>query len=177
MTEGALDHIKLPERLVSSVDLSRTIRELQALNESVLQAQLRTPGSPTHLSRSGITLEELAHLNGIKLTDESQREQLIKLLQAFEEHATRIHMSVAVEPSARFTRQIIVWLRTNINPAVLLEIGLQPTLAAGCLIRTPNRVFDMSLRHRFSEQRGLLLDKISLVGEAAEAKKDAEVQA
>ena len=158
--------ITLPEQLTSSVDLSRTLRELQALDESLRQAQIRKPGTPTQLSRSSVTLEDLARLNKVQLTDQKQREQLIVLLKAFYDHAPRIHMSLATEPSANFVRKITVWLRTNIHPVILLEIGLQPTLAAGCMIRTNNKIFDLSLRHRFTENRELLVQKISEVGDA-----------
>lgn len=172
MAEGVQSQITLPEQLISSVDLSRTIRELEALDESLRQAGLRKPGEPTVLTRSSVTLEDLARINGIQLTDKTQREQLLKLVRAFQKHAPRIHMSLATEPSGAFTKKVTIWLRKNVHPLALLEIGLQPTLAAGCILRTNNRVFDMSLRHRFAENRGLLVQKIAEVGGPA---KPAEV--
>lgn len=172
MADQPVQQITLPERLVSSVDLSRTIRELEALDESMRQAALRKPGEPTKLSRSSVTLEELARENGVQLTDATQREQLIGLLHGFMDHAPRIHMSVAAEPSAAFSHRVTIWLRQNIHPLTLLEIGLQPTLAAGCIIRTNNKLFDMSLRHRFKDNRGILYEKISAIGEQAEAKEE-----
>lgn len=170
MSEHSLPQIKLPEQLVSSVDLSRVIRELEALDESIRQANLRKPGEPTKLSRSSITLEDIARLNKIALTDEKQRSELLTAMKAFLQYAPRIHMSVAAEPSPKFNQRVLVWLRENIHPLVLLEIGLQPTLAAGCIVRTDNKLFDMSLRHRFKENRHLLVEKISEVAEAKEAK-------
>lgn len=163
MADSNTEHIVLPEQLTSSVDLARIIRELEALDESLRQAQIRKPGTPTKLSRSSITLEDVAQLNKVSLTDQKQREQLLELLRAFHIHAPRIHMSLATEPSAAFIQKIIVWLRSNIHPVVLLEVGLQPTLAAGCMVRTSNRMFDMSLRHRFTENRHLLVEKIAQI--------------
>lgn len=153
-------HIVFPKQLISSVDLSRTIRELQALDESLRQTQLRKPGEPTKLSRSSLTLEDMARLNDVSLLDERQREQLIALLQALLEHSPRIHMSVAAEPSGQFVQNITAWMRQKIHPTILVEVGLQPTLAAGCMIRTTNKVFDMSLRNRLAESRSLLSEKI-----------------
>lgn len=172
MAEQNPEQIILPERLVSSVDLSRLIRELEAIDESLRQAELRKPGEATKLARSGATLEELARLNKVQLTDETQRTQLLALLHRFKDHAPRIHMSLATEPSARFTRKIVIWMRKNIHPLILLEVGLQPTLAAGCMVRTNNKIFDMSLRHSFTENRGLLVQKISEIGQKAEAKAE-----
>lgn len=160
MTKKATDQIVLPEQLTSSVDLSRLIRELEALDESLRQAQLRKPGTPTKLAKTSATLEDLARQNDIALTDQKQREQLIKLLDAFLQHAPRVHMSLAAEPSGAFVRKVVVWMRANLHPLILLEVGLQPTLAAGCMVRTENRMFDMSLRHRFTENRHMLVEKI-----------------
>lgn len=171
MVQQEVNQITLPERLVSSVDLSRTLRELQAIDESLRQAELRRPGEPTKLARSSTTLEDLARVNNISLTDKVQREQLIGVLKAFNLHAPRIHVSVAVEPSAAFIQRITLWMRTNINPVLLIEIGLQPTLAAGCMIRTNNKIFDMSLRHRFAENHHLLFEKISEVADTVETKR------
>ena len=160
MAEHDSGQISLPDRLASPGDLARVTRELEALDDSLYQAGLRKPGQPTKLARSSATLEELARLNGVSLLDAKQRAQLIELLHALLEHAPHVRMSLAAEPSGRFVQEVIVWMRGNIHPTVLVEIGLQPSLAAGCMLRTPNKVFDMSLRHRFEEQRHLLAEKI-----------------
>lgn len=173
MAEQITEQIVLPERLVGSVDLSRLIRELEAVDESLRQTELRKPGEATKLTRSSTTLEELARANKVQLTDETQRTQLLALLHGFKDHAPRIHMSLATEPSAKFTRKIIIWMRKNVHPLILLEVGLQPTLAAGCMVRTNNKIFDMSLRHRFTENRGLLVQKIAEIGQKVEAKAEA----
>lgn len=160
MTKNNKGHVILPQQLISSVDLSRITRELEALDDSLHQANLRKPGQPTKLSRSSLTLEDLARLNDVSVLDTAQRSQFIKLLHALYEHSPRIRMSLASEPSGTFVQKITVWLRANIHPTLLLEIGLQPTLSAGCSVRTYNKVFDMSLRHRFEENRNLLIKKI-----------------
>jgi hypothetical protein len=172
MADQSKGQIVLPERLVSSVDLSRTIRELEALDESLRQAELRKPGEPTKLSRSSVTLEEMAKLNNIALTDGVQRQQMLAVLKAFYQNAPRIHMSFAAEPSANFVRKILVWMRSNLSPIIVLEIGLQPTLAAGCMIRTTNKMFDMSLRHRFADNRYILVEKITEIGAAKESAEE-----
>lgn len=174
MTDTQSDQIVLPHQLISSVDLARLTRELVALDESLRQAELRTPGQSTHLSRSSQTLEELAKANHVHLTDQAQRTQLIELLRAFEAHAPRIHMGLATEPTSAFTRKIVIWMRANIHPLVLLEVGLQPTIAAGCTIRTTNKMFDMSLRNHFAQNRELLIQKITEIGQKAEDKKIAD---
>lgn len=164
MTAQSKGQITLPQQLVSSIDLARITRELEALDESLHQSTLRKPGQPTKLARSSITLEDLARLNGVSLMDPAHRSQLIKLLHALHEHAPRIRISLAAEPSGTFIQKIAVWMRENIQSTLLLDVGLQPTLSAGCTIRTNNKVFDMSLRHRFEENRALLMEKIKEAG-------------
>lgn len=163
MAQQNKKQITLPAQLVSSIDLARVTRELEALDDSLHQAGLRKAGQPTKLSRSSITLEDTARLNGVSLMDPGQRSQLIDLLKALYDHSPRIRMSLASEPSGNFVQKISVWLRENIHPTIFLEVGMQPTLSAGCTVRTNNKLFDMSLRHRFDEQRGLLMQKIKEV--------------
>lgn len=85
---------------------------------------------------------------------------MINLLQGFRDSAPKIHMSFAVEPSAYFLNKVVVWLRANINPVILIEVGLQPALAAGCSVRTANKLFDMSLKNRFVDSRPFLIKSI-----------------
>ena len=69
----------------------------------------------------------------------------------------KVHISFAVEPSPRVIRKIVLWMRENIHPQVVVEIGVQPTISVGCIVRTTNKVFDMSLRNRFSSSKTILI--------------------
>lgn len=159
--------LKLPERMVTTVDLHRSLRELKRLDDWMHQAALRSPGQPVQPPKTSATLEELALINSVSLLDEAHRTQLIGVLDGLAEHAPKVHMSFAVEPSAAFLNSMIVWLRANISPLLMLQVGLQPTLAAGCTLRTTNKMFDMSLRHRFVESRGKLVGAIASVEESS----------
>jgi hypothetical protein len=70
-------------------------------------------------------------------------------------------MSFASDPSAVFTVKIVIWLRTNIHPYLLLQVGLEPRIAAGCIVRTPNKQYDFSLRRHFTDQREQLINAIN----------------
>jgi hypothetical protein len=159
--ENQTRQLVLPLLIVSMVDLARVTRELDALDDFLHQSSIRTPGSPTtQLPRSSRLLEELAVANRVSLLEEGHRAWLKTAAEDLKEHNTQIHISFAAEPSAAFTRQVLVWLRQNIHPQLLLDIGLQPAIAAGCVVRTTNRVFDMSLRQFFQDNRALLLKKL-----------------
>lgn len=154
------EQLKLPERIVGSSDLIRTLRELKALDDSLHQANLRKPGEPTKLAASSPALEEVAKANGISLTDAKERQQLVEMLKAFQDHAPRINMSFPSEPSGPFVKSLASWLRTNIHPLLLIEIGLHPSLVVGCVVRTNNKQFDLSLGNRFKDSRKLLVDQL-----------------
>jgi hypothetical protein len=55
---------------------------------------------------------------------------------------------------------MMAWLRREVHPVVLMTIGLQPNLGAGCIVRSSNKQFDCSLRQDFIKKRDLLMSKI-----------------
>ncbi|HSH55760.1 MAG TPA: hypothetical protein VK983_02970, partial [Candidatus Limnocylindrales bacterium] len=96
-------------------------------------------------------------MNLLRKTD---REKLLKYLSALLDKAPVLHMSFASDPSAAFMDKLVVWLRQNIHPQVLVRIGLQPSVAAGCILRTANKEYDFSLRQALDDQKPLLIAKL-----------------
>jgi F0F1-type ATP synthase delta subunit len=167
---------QLPDQLVGSIDLNRLIRELEKLDDFLYQSQLRKPGTPMKVQQSSRLLEETASSNGYSLLKQTHREHLLKSLRKIEEKAPTIHISFAVEPSAGFSHKLTAWMRKNLHQYLLVEIGLQPTIAVGCSVRTNNQIFDLSLRNRFEEYRNTLFKQMSepapKPAEKAEAKNE-----
>ena len=116
------------------------------------------------MPRTSRILEALAANNGLNLLTATHRHHLQQFLEEVSSKAPVIHISFAADPSATFTAKIVAWLRTNIHPYALLQLGLQPTIAAGCVVRTPNKQFDFSLRNRFHEKRAILLEGLTTGG-------------
>lgn len=147
---------KLPINVVSAADLSRIKRELSSLDEYFISANARKGGEPNQPPRLTRPLDRIARDNHINLLDESHRKALVVQLDRVELSAPALHISFATEPPSRIIEQVLVWLRENIHPHALLQVGLQPSIAAGCVLRTPNKVFDMSLRRHLEGQRSYL---------------------
>lgn len=160
-TEHEKNAIEFPGKLSGAIDLARIIRELDVLSQSLQQASIRTPGENVQLPKTSKLLEEVAALNKVSLLDSNQREQFLELLKSIKNHAPVIHIAFATEPSSQFVSKITSWMRSNISPIILVDVGLQPAITAGCTVRTTNKVFDMSLRHRFAESRGVLVKKLT----------------
>lgn len=149
--------LKLPVLVFGVVEVRRLKREMESLDEFIRQAGIREPGKQAALPRVSRLLDALATDNGRNLLQEADRQELAQFLAATEQTAPTMHISFASDPSSAFVAKLVTWLRANIHPAVLLQIGLQPTIAAGCVVRTANKSFDLSLRQSFDKQRPMLL--------------------
>jgi F0F1-type ATP synthase delta subunit len=71
-----------------------------------------------------------------------------------------LHISFSADPSVSFLEKLMAWLRKEIHPLVLVTVGLQPSIGAGCIIRSTNKQFDLSLRQDFKKKQDMLRDKI-----------------
>jgi F0F1-type ATP synthase delta subunit len=156
----ATEQLELPVLIFGPVELHRLQRELEALQEFMAQSAIREPGKQPPLPRLSRLLEALAENNNLKLLEEKDRAHLKRFLTDISQNAPVVHVSLAADPSSAFTSKLVDWFRQNIHPYTLLQLGLQPNIAAGCVVRTTNKSFDFSLRSRFFEQRPLLLKAI-----------------
>lgn len=149
--------LKLPAGLIGQGDVARLGRELNGLNDYFAGAKARPAGTAsTQLPKISRVLEALATDNKINLLNEDERLRLQDGLKDIYDHAPTIHISFAVEPSPKALEKILEWVRQNIHPQTLLQVGLQPAIAAGCMLRATNKVFDMSLRSNLQKQSDYL---------------------
>lgn len=152
--------LNLPIGVVSDSDLDRLVRELEGLNDFFLSAAARKSGTPIQPPRVTRALNSIASDRQSNLLDEAARKKLSDELKTIRTNAPLMHISFATEPSPKVLERILIWLRTNIHPYTLLQVGLQPTIAAGCVLRTPNKIFDMSLRSYLDGQKGYLVELV-----------------
>ena len=153
--------LKLPLQVVSNADVMRLKREVSGLNDYFTSAAARSAGVPAQPPRLSRQLDQLVRENQVNLMDNSARTKLHDDLKALELQAPMLHISFASEPSAQVVEKILSWLRSNIDPYVLLRVGLQPTIAAGCVLRTPNKIIDMSMRSSLITQEPYLAKLIA----------------
>jgi F0F1-type ATP synthase delta subunit len=150
----------LPLTLVGDIDITRLLREINALDDFFIAAEVRKTGSGVQPPRLTRLLNDVALTNKFNLLQKKDRAELTNCLEELRKTAPNIHISFASEPSPKALEQILRWLRENIHPLILLRVGLQPTIAAGCMLRTANKVFDMSLRERLNKQEPYLVELI-----------------
>lgn len=152
--------LQLPLLAVGPTDVGRLMRELGVIDDQLLQLRLRQPGSEVKLPKTTQLMDQLISLNKLNLLQPDDRAWLKEALEAIRQHAPVLHISFSVDPSTNFLEQLMVWLRREVHPFVLVGIGLQPNIAAGCVVRTSNRVFDFSLRQNFANKRDKLLQAL-----------------
>jgi hypothetical protein len=153
----------LPTTVVDRVDVGRLLREVEDLDEFLVQAAIREPGTKVKLPRISRLFEELLASNNLNALVEGDRKRLKSFLMAVRKQAPVLHMSFSADPSPLFTQRLINWLRREIHPLILLHIGLQPGIGAGCILRTPNKQFDFSLRNQFLKTHQQLVDRLEAV--------------
>lgn len=155
-TMKQVDGFVLPVLLFGLPEVHRVARELAALEEYFTQAALRKTIGAAPVPETSRSLQALAAENNRDLVKAADRKLLEVFLQRVVNDAPRVHISFSSDPTAAFTGKMVSWFRRNISPIVLVQVGLQPTIAAGCVLRTSNKMFDFSLRRRFEAQRPLL---------------------
>jgi F0F1-type ATP synthase delta subunit len=155
-----MELLKLPAIVISQSDISRLLRELNGLDDFFVGANARVAGTKMQLPKISRQMDQLARDNHINLLDDKVRQNLSAALKVIEDKAPKMHISFAVEASPKALEKILVWLRQNVDPQVLLQVGLQPSIAAGCMLRTTNKIFDMSLRSNLKKQTPYLTQLI-----------------
>jgi hypothetical protein len=160
----------LTTQIISPSDLKRARREVEAVDDFLHQAGLRQGGKAVKMPQTSRLIDELVSELKVNLLQPADRVRILKYLSDLVTNAPVLHVSFASEPSPAFMSKLIIWLRLNIHPQTLVHLGLQPSIAAGCIIRTANKQFDFSLTEAFEKQRSMLIS--SLVDEKTTAGPD-----
>lgn len=156
----AENRIELPFSAVTRADIGRLLRETESVDNFLRQAAIRQPGTTVKLPRTSRLYDEIIAANKLNMLQESDRQNLYTSLQQIYKESPVLHMSFGTDPSPIFLQKLIRWIRQNIHPQALLQIGLVPNIGAGCVVRTNNKFYNFSLRERFTEARPMLISKL-----------------
>lgn len=152
--------LTLPISVVTKIDVNRMRRELEAVDNFLSQSAIREPGISTKLPKTSRLLDELVMINNLNVLHEEDRRRLVNFLLEVYAKAPQLHMSFSADPSPLFMQRLTTWLRDEIHPLVLVQVGMQPNIGAGCIVRSTNKYFDFSLRQRFTERRDILAHRL-----------------
>lgn len=152
----------LPPSVVSKVDVSRLVSELEKIDNDLTTTSIRAgigvndQVTPTLSPK----LKDFLVLNKLMLKTAKERSELLAEMRALKDTIPVIHMTFAVEADSESLGQLAQWLRTSIHPQAVIAVGLQPGLIAGVYLRTPNHVHDLSMRAALKGGRELLAREI-----------------
>lgn len=150
--------LQLPVSVVGLVDIGRLLREMERLEGAMQTQAIRSDADGVAaMPKLSQLLDEVVQLNRLDLTRPEHRQQLHGFLLDVKKNAPKVHMSFSANPSAHFIAELTTWLRTNVHPRLLVAVGLQPGIGAGCVLRTTNKYFDLSLSKSFAESRATLM--------------------
>ena len=162
----------LPVQITGRTDINRLLRELEQIEQASISSAAAKTQAPLAPSPSNM-LTQVATANGYDLSRDDSRQQLAAALAKIHDHAPLLHISFASEPSPKVIETLLEWLRSNIHVYALLQVGLAPAIGAGCVLRTPNKIFDLSLGASLQKQKPYLVQLIK----GAALKKPAPVTA
>jgi hypothetical protein len=140
----------LPPNIVTPVDVGRLVQELESVDEAIHQLKLRHDGAIIKLPKTSGLMDQLISPNGLNLLHDNERTAMLTFLHAIRDKAPVVHMSFSADPTPAFLEKITIWLRKEVDPFVLIKVGLQPNIGVGCVLRTTNHYFDLSLKQSFA---------------------------
>lgn len=161
VVEAATD-FALPSSIVTKIDLSHVVTELENVDNTMTTTAVRAEkGGPAVASPVlSQQLTDFLKQNELTLDDGQDRSDLIKKMRKLKDAVPIIHMTFAVSADPESLQQLVHWLRTEVDARAVIEVGLQPSLIAGVYVRTPNHVHDLSLRQMLRSSRGKLVEEL-----------------
>jgi F0F1-type ATP synthase delta subunit len=158
-------YFKLPLSVSQPVELNRLIHELTQLNEDISQETIRNPNIKPDIKVSA-KMTDVLEANNIDITAKEHRDSLLNVFNRLNERGRVINVSFASEASPEFIAKITEWFRNEIDPYCFIIVGINPTIGVGCIARTNNKVFDMSLKGGLSSTRELLTNRFMELNKA-----------
>ena len=154
--------LSLPLQILTQADISRLNREIETVRDFFAQAAIggTTAKNVPQISQQLTAVINENHLNLLQLEDRSRIEFFLKAVRS---KAPIVHVSFASDPKPDFLMKIAAWMRREAHPYVLLHVGLQPSIAAGCVIRTTNKYFDFSFKRHFDESKAKLAPTLKAI--------------
>jgi hypothetical protein len=140
---------ELPSAIYSPALLESVMYDIQFYLDWTRQNEIRkkvgakAKEEPTHSAETVLVIE--AWLEGKKPTLES--------LQRLQEHLRgldlpEVHIVLAALPNRTQRETLAAWFRTNVSKDVLVSFVADRNLGGGLVVRTPNRVFDLSWKQQ-----------------------------
>lgn len=154
--------LSLPPSLISNTDVARLIRELEAVDNEFEQQVARNPGAAPIVPSLSRSLAAICQDNNLLLADSEVRASLRQKLVSIKDSAPVVHITFASEAEPEVVGQLVSWIRARLHPSALVTTGQQPNIVGGCIVRTPDHIYDFSLRERFRASQGAFIEALGV---------------
>jgi F0F1-type ATP synthase delta subunit len=157
MSETAATEFILPSALIGRADLARLIREVEAIDSVLATQKVKAQGEVSyHMPTMSQSLSDFLAINKVDLANDRARMVLKEQLEELKDKAPIVHMTFATSADPETLQELVDWVRKQLHPRALISVGLQPALVGGVYMRTPNHVYDFSLRALMSDKRDVI---------------------
>jgi hypothetical protein len=162
----------LPSAIATKADLVNVLRNLEAVLDAFVENSVRQEEGVDFAARADVSsnLALLVKDNRLEVSVETLK-SLKTWLNHLKDHAPVVRFTFANDPDQKFLAAIVDWLRKNSGQFVLVRYGIQPSIAAGCLMYTPRHRYDFTLRKNITDSGQKLMEYIRAA--AAEPAKSA----
>ncbi len=169
MSQDSSAGFTIPPAIATRADFSRVMRELERVDNDLEAQKARAGGGMSNPGGNAVQyllpsmskgLNDFLEVNKVDLGNDKARMELREQMRRLKDHAPVVQMTFAADVDPETLTWLASWTRQNLHPQALLQVGLQPGLVGGVYIRTPNHVYDFSLRGRLREKRGAIREAI-----------------
>lgn len=142
-------NLNLPSAIATKSDVVAVLSNVDDVLNKYIENTIREEQGVDFKDRPDVAsnLALLVAENKLEVSVETLK-SLKQWLEHLKDHAPVVRFTFASDPNPEFLGKLVTWLRHESGRFVLIRYGIQPTIAAGCLMYTPARRYDFSLRHR-----------------------------
>ena len=165
-----MQQLSLPSSVATKAQLLSLRKNVDDVLEAITQNQIRLEENvePKDVPQVSGTLASLLSINKLKPTTEIIQE-IKKWVEFLLHHAPIVRITLASEPGPKELNRLVDWFRQESGKIVLLHVGIQPTIAAGAVVRTTSHRYDMSLRNELLHRTDSFIEAVVKVSERAAA--------
>lgn len=139
--------IKLPNSVISIADLEQLLETLESKPK-------KWPPLVQDLLDSNPRLD----------SRQVSEEIVVDYLRTMLDHPKIMTFSFAQKPSSQFLTELVVWVRTNIDEQIILNIQLDSMLVGGFVLRSAQKIYDFSWSSKLTDSYTALERLMSNVG-------------
>lgn len=136
---------KLPIKVYSPDHIRFCIEEL----ESYAGALDKDARGSTNAGSWGLSSESSALVEMLPKAKKDEAEAmraLVEWLNGYLSASRVIGITLAAPGSHKLKEELVTWLRENVAKDILVEFSVNPDIAGGMVMRSTNRIYDMSFR-------------------------------